>query len=121
MQHYLNFGYGFPANILTAAEFNRVMQQEYNDVGKGVYSLGCVSFTESYGDCERDWSSIVLYTIGETKHNGKMITFSEMKNAISRNSIISDSRKEKFLNILDAAGLGHYIDKVELIVYSQNC
>jgi hypothetical protein len=119
MQHYLNYGYGFPAKLLTDDEFDRVMQQDYNDVDKGKYSLGCVAFTE--GNCERNWSSIVLYNIGEVNQYAKMITLSEFNKTISKHAVISDSRKAKFLELLDTVGLGHYIDKVELIVYSQNC
>lgn len=118
MQHYINYGYGFPSSLLTEDEFDRVMDQNFYDYDTRKYNLSCVSFTED--ECTRGWSCIVLYPLGEVNSPAKMITMSEINKISLKYGTISKDRKEKFLEVLATAGLGHYVDKVELVFYSDN-
>jgi hypothetical protein len=118
MQHYINYGYGFPSSVLTKKEFERVMEQDFMDAEDGKYSLSCIPFTE--GEFEIDWSCIVLYPIGEVKHSAKMITMTEINKINKKHGRISEEQKSKILEVLKTANLERHIDKVELVFYSDN-
>lgn len=117
MQHYINYGYGFPSSILKKEEFEQVVNLNER-VDEGTYSLGCVPFTED--DYDHNWCCIVLHSLGEVNNYSKMLTLSEIKKFESEYGSISTEQKAKFLEVLSKLNLEKYIDNVELVFYSDN-
>jgi len=118
MQHYIKYGYGFDSSLLKKEEFDRIIGQENLSPLDKDYQVGCVPFTE--GDYEHEWSAIVLYQIGEVNSAAKMISISEIDVISQKYGVISDKRRDKFLEVLKDLNLEHYIDHVELIFYSDH-
>lgn len=123
MQHYLNYGYGFVSSSIEESEFDTALSVVENDRDLHMIDSKAgfvfVSYTEDYP--QHGWSTAVLKTLGELPNCGKAVTLSEFNNLISKYGSISASLKAEFLDVLRKVGLEHMIDKVELVIYSDNC
>lgn len=122
MQHYFHYGYGFPTSIMTSSEFNKAEKISYTDPSldqvdeKIGFSL--VNYTED--SAEHGWSTAVLRDLGEIENFGKLLTLTEFKELEKKHGFISSDLKNEFLEVLTKVGVPHLIDKVELIIYSDN-
>ena len=109
MQYYFHYAYGFPTSIMTSTEFNKAEQISYTD-----------SSLERIDD--KIGFSLVNYTedSGEIENFGKLLTLTKFKELEKKHGFISSDLKNEFLEVLTKVGVPHLIDKVELIIYSDN-
>ena len=112
MQHYIIFGLGFSAEVLTDEEFSYIDNQEKSEDG-----LHIEPFTET-DYFEKTWSTIVIKRMNEIPHRGKMATFNQIKKALSKEVIIDAPTKEFILKELKKYNIEHHYDKVEPIIFS---
>jgi hypothetical protein len=122
MQHYLKYGYGFLSSSIKEFEFDNAQNIVENDRNLQMIDSKVgfvfVSHTEDYP--QHDWSTAVLRSLGELPHYGKAVTLSEFSKINAEYGSISANLKSEFLDALRKVGLEHMIDKVELIIYSDN-
>lgn len=115
MQHYIRYGLGFKGELLSDTEYD-YLRENFTYAGKGNVQLNFKSLTEDYED--KEWGVVVVVDFGDLGDFGKMMTFEELKKACSKEMIIDLPMREKILEKLTEHNFQHYMDKVELIIFT---
>lgn len=116
MQHYMRYGLGIQSKYLTKKEVENIYSNGINAYKK--IGLEFISFTEDYEG--KDWGTVVVKNLGELPHSGKMATYQEIKQLCEKEEIITKEDKQAILEVLKQYNLEHLIDKVEVVIYSDN-
>ena len=109
------YGLGFEASLLTSKEFDDIYENCHFEKG-----LHIESFTET-NKVEKDWATVVIKQLGELENAGKMATFQQIKNKLSKEVIIDVPTKEYIMAELKRNNIEHLYDKVQPIIYSVCC
>ena len=117
MQHYLWLGFGFAGSLLTEDQADYVMENNEEFKSGDVY-LQFVPFTEDYKG--PNWGAVILKPIERLGVAGKMATAKELSALFEEYNVITDETRNHIATVLGQANLAHLIDRVELVLYSDN-
>lgn len=117
MQHYIKYGLGFNADLLTDKEANylssNLSKPPTHEIG-----LNLISFTE-VNEIDKDWATVVIKDCGVIPNCGKMASFEQIKKLCSKETIIDTPTKQKIMTELEKHNLTHLFDKIEVILFSE--
>ena len=116
MQHYIKYGLGIDSKCFTEEQVENIYYNGQKTHKR--FGLEFFSFTENYEG--KDWGTVVVKNFGEFPNAGKMATYQEIKQLCAKEENITKEDKEAILEVLKKYNLEHLIDKVELIIYSDN-
>ena len=117
MQHYIHYGLGFSASLLTEEQANHI----YDNMSwpnTDEIAANIVSFTEGYEG--KDWATLVLKDCGELGKVGKFATFQYLKKICSKEVIIDLPTKSLIEKELAKFNISDLYDYVEVIIFSEN-
>ncbi len=117
MQHYISIGLGFSGSLLTEEQSDYVMENNEKFKSGDVY-LQFVPFTEDYKG--PNWGAVIVKPMERLAMAGKMATAKELSALFEKHSVITDETRDHIATVLGQANLAHLIDRVELVLYSDN-
>lgn len=117
MQHYIHYGLGFSASLLTDEQADNIINnRSWPDTGE--IAANIISFTEDYEG--KDWAAFILKDCGTLGDTGKFSTFQNIKKLCSKEVIIDLPTKALIEGELAKFNISHLYDNVEVIIFSQN-
>lgn len=119
MQHYIHYGLGFNAKLLTDAQFKTIVEKTNAWYEEGDIHLCFIPFTETDYD-EKSWGTVVIKDCGEIPNAGKMVSMKEMNALCSKEMVMSPETQKKIKEELRKYGLSKLFDKIEVIIFSDN-